>query len=280
MVKKILIEIFKGIEELHKQNIIHCDLKPENIMITQLNSSIQYIVDLIDSLSLKDKYCKMIEDNLPKAYNEFDKTKKKNVKRKIKKRCIPVLINFIKESINLNSEESIEFIFNEENIKCKLIDLGNSEVLGINNEDEIMIRSYRPPENIMNNFYNEKADIWTIGCIAYELLTGEYLFDIDRDLSDNDKDKQHLHQMYEVLGKIPKDMALECEYTEELFDNQGRILNLKKCDYTCLDEIFKNEFKFTDKNAKESSDFLKHLLDYNIKTRYSASEALNDTYLI
>lgn len=280
IVKKITIEILKGLEELHKQNIIHCDLKPENIMITQFDTSIQYIVDSINSLSLKDKYSKMIEDNLPTNYNDFDKNKKKNVKRKIKKRCNNLLLDFIKESLDLNSNASIpDFILNEENIKCKLIDLGNSEVIGINNEDEIMIRSYRPPENIMNNFYNEKADIWTVGCIVYELLTGDYLFNIDRDLCDNDKDKQHLHQMYEILGKIPKDMTLDCEYTDELFDNQGRILNLKKCDYSSLEEIFKNDFNYTEKNARESSDFLKHLLDYNIKTRYSGTEALNDSYL-
>jgi serine/threonine protein kinase len=250
------------------------------MITTQFDSYIQYVVDSINSLSLKDKYSKMIEDKLPSTYNDFDKNKKKNVKRKIKKKCNNLLIDFIKESLDLTSEASIpDFILDEENIKCKLIDLGNSEVLGINNEDEIMIRSYRPPENIMNNFYNEKADIWTIGCIVYELLTGDYLFDIDRDLCDNDKDKQHLHQMYEILGKIPKDMALECEYTDELFDNQGRILNLKKCDYTSLEEIFKNDFNYTEKNAKETSEFLKHILDYNIKTRYSATKALNDIYL-
>ena len=43
------------------------------------------------------------------------------------------------------------------------------------------------PENMpMNDFYNEKADIWTMGCLTYELITGEYLFDIDRDMDDND----------------------------------------------------------------------------------------------
>ena len=31
--------------------------------------------------------------------------------------------------------------------------------LGINNEDEIMIRSYRPPENIISSYYDTKADI-------------------------------------------------------------------------------------------------------------------------
>ena len=66
-----------------------------------------------------------------------------------------------------------------------------------------MIRSYRPPENIMNSFYNEKADIWSLGCIIYELLTSEYLFDVDRELGYNDKNRQHLAQMEEMFGKIP-----------------------------------------------------------------------------
>ena len=148
-----------------------------------------------------------------------------------------------------------------------------------NNEDEIMIRSYRPPENIMNTFYNEKSDIWGMGCIIFELLTGEYLFDIDRELSDNQKDRQHLHQMCETLGKIPKEYALNCEFSEQLFDNQGRILNNKQCDYRNLEEIFITDYEYSENDAKNISNFLKKLLDYNIKTRYSAQQAYNDIWL-
>jgi len=142
-----------------------------------------------------------------------------------------------------------------------------------------MLRSYRPPENIMNSFYNEKADIWGMGCIIFELLTGDYLFDIDRDLTDNEKDRQHLHQMYETLGKMPKDYVLDCEFSEHLFDTQGRIINNKHCNYKNLEDIFVNDYKYNETDSKHISNFLKKLLDYNIKSRYNANEAYNDLWL-
>jgi serine/threonine-protein kinase SRPK3 len=280
ILKKILIQIFKGIDELHSQNIIHCDLKAENIMIKQLDIDIQEIVDIIDKLDIKIIYEKMIVDNLSENYSEFDKNKKKNIKRKIKKKCMSLLIDIFKN--NLESfifNEDIELKLDESDIQCKLIDLGNSEINGSNNDDEVMIRSYRPPENIMNPFYNEKADIWTMGCIAYELITGEYLFDIDRDLSDTEKDREHLHQMYEILGKMPKDMALDCEFSEELFDNQGRIINRKHCDYINIETLLNKEFDYTENVSKEISVFLRKLLDYNVKTRYSANKLIDDEWL-
>jgi serine/threonine-protein kinase SRPK3 len=279
IVKQICIQIFKGIDELHKNNIVHCDLKAENIMLKQLDVPIKNIIDELKKIELDKMFEDLVTKNLPENYNEFDKNKKKNVKRKIKIRCIKLLGDSIKSKVELNKDYDDEFKFDETNIECKIIDLGNSEILGVNNEDEIMIRSYRPPENIMNSFYNEKADIWGMGCIIYELLTGEYLFDIDRDLKDNEKDRQHLHQMYETLGKIPKDYALDCEFSEQLFDNQGRIVNYKQCNYTNLEEIFITDYEYNENNAKNISNFLKKLLDYNIKTRYSAQQAYTDIWL-
>ena len=38
-----------------------------------------------------------------------------------------------------------------------------------------MIRKSRP-ENIMNDRHDEKADVWSVGCIIYEIFTGDYLF--------------------------------------------------------------------------------------------------------
>ena len=32
---------------------------------------------------------------------------------------------------------------------------------------------YSPPEIVQNESYNEKADIWSLGCVIYELLTLE-----------------------------------------------------------------------------------------------------------
>jgi len=282
IVKKILIQVFKGLDELHTNNIIHGDLKLENIMIKQPNKTIEHILEVLSTLELEKLYETIIEENLPKNYAEFDKNKKKNIKRKVKVRASKILGDTIKTKLESLTEDTIideTFKLNENEIVCKIIDLGNSEILEINNDDEIMIRSYRPPENIMNNFYNEKADIWAMGCLSYELFTGDYLFDIDRDGDDNEKDRDHLHQMYELLGKIPKDTALECEFSDELFDNKGRILNKKKCEYTSLYEILINDYELDKDSATEITEFLKKQLDYNIKTRCSSKQLMDDEWL-
>ena len=279
IVKKICIQIFKGIDELHKKNIIHCDLKVENIMIKQHDVHIKNILETLNTLKLEQLFEELIITNLPKDYKEYNKTKKKNVKRKIKLQCVKLLGDSIKNKVELIENSNKEFKFDESSIECKIIDLGNSEILGKNNEDEIMLRSYRPPENIMNSFYNEKSDIWGMGCIMFELLTGEYLFDIDRDLNDNEKDRQHLHQMFETLGKIPKDYVLDCEFRDHLFDHQGRIINNKHCNYKNLEEIFINDYNYNENDSKNISNFLTKLLDYNIKTRYSAEKSYNDIWL-
>ena len=52
--------------------------------------------------------------------------------------------------------------------------------------------------------------------------------------------------MYEVLGKMPKDLALSCDYTEDLFDNKGRILKNKEFDTVCIEDILVTEFNYSD----------------------------------
>ena len=142
-----------------------------------------------------------------------------------------------------------------------------------------MIRNYRPPENIMNEYYDEKADVWSVGCIIYELFTGDYLFDINKNQKTIEKDREHLHQMFEILGKIPRNLALDCDFTEDLFDNKGRILKHKNCEYTSLEEILINEFDYCQEDALNIDKFLRKVLAYDIKERYSALEAANDLWI-
>jgi len=61
-------------------------------------------------------------------------------------------------------------------LKCVLTDYGISKKNGVNIGHHSCTRWYRPPEIIVKKQYSFPADMWSFGCIIYELVTGDVLF--------------------------------------------------------------------------------------------------------
>ena len=61
--------------------------------------------------------------------------------------------------------------------KVKVVDLGNACWTFKHFTDDIQTRQYRSPEVIVGAKYHTSADMWSLGCIVFELLTGDLLFD-------------------------------------------------------------------------------------------------------
>ena len=95
----------------------------------------------------------------------------------------------------------------DENIKTKIVDLGNGCWTYHHFTSQIQTRQYRSPEVIIGANYGTSADVWSFACMIFELITGEFLFEPRKSKSYN-KDDDHLAQMMELLGKMPKDLAL------------------------------------------------------------------------
>lgn len=60
--------------------------------------------------------------------------------------------------------------------EIKVIDLGSSCFLLDNLSLYVQSRSYRAPEVILGLPYDQKIDIWSLGCILAELYTGDVCF--------------------------------------------------------------------------------------------------------
>lgn len=90
-----------------------------------------------------------------------------------------------------------------ETAKCVVVDFGNACWTYKHFTDDIQTRQYRSPEVILGAKYGTPADMWSLGCVVFELVTGDFLFE-PKSGSNWDRDEDHIALMIELLGKPPR----------------------------------------------------------------------------
>uniref|UniRef100_A0A8C3XW14 non-specific serine/threonine protein kinase n=1 Tax=Chelydra serpentina TaxID=8475 RepID=A0A8C3XW14_CHESE len=111
---------------------------------------------------------------------------------------------------------------NADKLKVKIADLGNACWVHKHFTEDIQTRQYRSLEVLIGSGYNIPADIWSTACMAFELATGDYLFE-PHSGEDYSRDEDHIAHIVELLGRIPSHFALCGKYSQELFDHRGSI---------------------------------------------------------
>ena len=64
----------------------------------------------------------------------------------------------------------------ESSKNVKVIDFGSATFIGDSDYDYLQTRPYRAPEVSFGCKYDFAADMWSVGCIIYELVTSKVLF--------------------------------------------------------------------------------------------------------
>ena len=163
-------------------------------------------------------------------------------------------------------------------IEVKICDIGNACWFNHHFSTIIQTRQYRSPEVILGINYNETSDIWSLACMLFELATGDFLFE-PRKGDTFSKNDDHLAQIIEAVGKMPKNFALSGLDSFKYFDKRGKLRRIKNLIYFPIKDILVKKYNFKEKEAKAFSDFLMPMLEYYPDKRAGARELLKHPWL-
>lgn len=205
VVKKVIRDTSTGISELNRKLLIHTDLKLENIMTDILTEKQTKIMKTVQDINVQECrrifYNKKIENN---SFNWLGTDTKNKLRDEFNTYISKVVLDSLKP-IN-ESECDNEFEIPDYFI-CKIIDLGNAEQYFKNTKilkGTIHIRCYRPPENFKTEKYDVMSDIWTFGCLIFEMLFNEKF--LDPDVSTED----YVDYIIEKVDGLPQYISEEC----------------------------------------------------------------------
>ena len=175
VLKKIFLDQAKKEEkeQITKEAIILSKIKNDHV-VKYFNS---FIED--NSFNIIMEFCEGLD--LRKFINEYKKSNKPLEKEMIYNFILDLCLG-LKEIHNNNlihRDLKPENIFLDKNNKLKIGDFGISSILKSTKyaTSQVGTYNYMAPEIIKGEKYNNKIDIWALGCIIYELCTLNICFD-------------------------------------------------------------------------------------------------------
>ncbi|KAF9792651.1 kinase-like domain-containing protein [Thelephora terrestris] len=167
----------------------------------------------------------------------------------------------------------------EEKITVKIADLGNATWTEHHFTDDIQTRQYRCPEVILGAKWGPSADIWSVACVIFELLTGgDYLFD-PASGSRYSKDDDHIAQIIELMGEFPKSLAFSGKYSGDFFNRKGELRHIQKLRFWPLSSVLHEKYLLPKEEADLISSFLNPMLRLNSEKRAKAGEMAHHAWL-
>uniref|UniRef100_A0A3P9M4D4 non-specific serine/threonine protein kinase n=1 Tax=Oryzias latipes TaxID=8090 RepID=A0A3P9M4D4_ORYLA len=167
---------------------------------------------------------------------------------------------------------------NADKIKVKIADLGNACWVHKHFTEDIQTRQYRSLEVLIGSGYSTPADIWSTACMAFELATGDYLFE-PHSGEDYSRDEDHIALIIELLGSVPRKLIMTGKYSKDFFTKKGDLKHITKLKPWGLLEVLVDKYEWPREEAESFTDFLLPMLEMVPEKRATAAECLRHPWI-
>lgn len=175
--------------------------------------------------------------------------------------------------VRYNAEKGREY-FVVRNPDIMLIDFGSATFDDEHHSTIVSTRHYRSPEVILELGWTHPCDMWSIGCIMFELYRGFTLFQTHNN-------REHLGMMETILGPLPPRMCRESPKAR-YFTKSGQLdwsdesIDTKYISEHCF--RLKEYILKKDPEHEALFDLMEKLLVYRPYQRLTAREALRHRF--
>lgn len=272
IIKKILKQVLLSLNTVHnKLNGYHGDIKPDNILLCGLNNKDALYIKMYGKHNFSEIYNKT-----KKEYMANKKIKKldPSMKSKIRKKIHSALIEMMDENEENNYLCDDKYF---DNLQIKLSDFGF-----YCHKDEFFhepfgTRYYMAPEIILMDECTEKVDIWALGCMLFELVTGQILFDPHSDKMGS-TDFHHLEMIINLCGEFNGQFQ-SAKYYKKFFKN-NKLINMVYNDDFKMSTFDKINKKIIQSNININIiKLIESMLQINPKKRPSIKDLLKNDWL-
>ncbi|RZF38076.1 hypothetical protein LSTR_LSTR006475 [Laodelphax striatellus] len=163
-------------------------------------------------------------------------------------------------------------------LKVKIADLGNACWEHHHFTEDIQTRQYRSLEVLIGCGYGTPADIWSTACMAFELATGDFLFE-PHSGEDYSRDEDHLAHIIELLGSIPRYILKRGRYSGGYFNSSGKLRHIPYMKPWSLIDVLTDKYGWQESEARAFSDFLTPMLEFDPACRATAAACLVHPWL-
>ncbi|KGO78238.1 hypothetical protein PITC_036060 [Penicillium italicum] len=263
MAKSILKQSLQALAFLHENGIAHGDFQPGNILFS-LNDVDSAPEELL--LQEEDVQAQSISAPVQRLDGKQDKWAPQYL-------CV--------------AQPLVPFTCYAEGFKVKLSDLGGAYFFTDPPTKPVTPLGLRAPELILNGAVNNTIDIWSFGCLIFELITGQPLFCIPcSEMEDDD----HLLSLTAQLGTLPDELFKHWTTSSLYFTPERQLFNCQLggvpfgeepllLEQTSMEECFDRAGPDLDKEeAIKVKALIRWILQYDPTKRPSPAKILSDPW--